>query len=339
MTDVSLTPTEMARRDALRLSKPLAYKKVLRYPEMLAAGRSIAQMQVQARTACNMLCTHCFATALKEDGPELSIKEIRYLAEQADDMGLAQITLTGGEPLLWQDLPAILWALMPDRFTIALDTNGWWLGEKARWLKTVGVDKVQVSLDSSDEATHDAFRNKPGSWHRAVEGIREARRVGLRVIASTCITDERVVSDEFDGFVTWMNSAGVDVFANPVRPTGEWKQTGLATQFCLDRVTDMQVEGRGIFQHSTPQGYGMDEGRGGTGCIAVQRQFYVTATGNVHPCPTIPLTLGNIRSEPLETIITRGLDMGYRDRVQGCPGMYCMTGLEPNYEEIRLGEK
>jgi MoaA/NifB/PqqE/SkfB family radical SAM enzyme len=314
---MQLTDAEATRREALRLSKPLVHAKVMRYPALLAQGRSIAQVQLEYSFACNMRCAHCAITTLRDDRPTLTPDDVRMIAEQADALGLAQFTLTGGEPLIFPDLEDVLAALTPERFYIALDTNGYFLADKAAWLKAHGVDKVQVSLDNAYPWRHNRFRGKDGSWERAVEGIGAAKEAGLQVIIATVVTDERLRDPEFDLFLALTRGWGVSVFANLAKPVGEWADREvMATPFALERIAELRAEGHDIFHHTTPS-YGLD-----IGCIAVKRQFAITAHGDVLPCPWIQKVLGNVLAEPLGDILTRAMDAGYRERIEGCPGAF-----------------
>ena len=81
---------------------------------------------------------------------------LKNFTDQADALGLCQLNLSGGEPLLFTPLDKIFEALQPDKFHLSMSSNGHFLTlEKAKELKKMGLDKIKISLDDFDEAKHD----------------------------------------------------------------------------------------------------------------------------------------------------------------------------------------
>ena len=71
-----------------------------------------------------------------------------------------------------KDFDAVVEAINPDKHYVITDTNGWFLDlNRAKHIKSVGVEKVQLSLDSFIESEHDNFRNRPGSYKRVMRAI------------------------------------------------------------------------------------------------------------------------------------------------------------------------
>lgn len=132
---------------------------------------------------CNLLCDHCYIEAAPGPrGPdELSTAEcVRIMDEIAEINPSALLILTGGEPLLRPDLPALAAAARERGFTVVLGTNGVLLTERqAERLHAAGVQGVSLSLDSIDPGRHDAFRRRPGAWQGAVRAAATCRAEGL----------------------------------------------------------------------------------------------------------------------------------------------------------------
>lgn len=300
---------EKSNRNALRQAKPRVHDKVLRFDEKIERGESIAILQFQYDYTCNMACEHCSIRGFqnKRQGRHFTPADVAELARQADEMGLAHIVITGGEPLVFPDFDDIVEAIGPDRFYITSDTNGWLLdAERARHLKEIGVDKIQLSLDSLVEADHDSFRNKRGLHHRALRAIDAAQDAGLHIIVQTVVTKERVRSREFLDFVEFLNGKDVGVFVTYAKPVGAWEGRSdvLVDRADMDYVARIGATHR-VFTHLTPA-YGLD-----LGCIAVKRMVSITKYGDVMPCPYIHCSLGNFFEEPLSTIIERGLSIRF----------------------------
>lgn len=160
-----LSSAEQSSRNALKEKKPRVFEKVSRYAEIVKNGGSIGIVQFQYNYACNFKCTHCsISRMLKPGARSLTPPDVKMIADQADAMGLAHWVITGGEPLVFPDLDEVVAAVGPERFYISCDTNGFLMtDEKARHLEEIGVDKIQMSLDSIRPSDHDAFRKRDSS--------------------------------------------------------------------------------------------------------------------------------------------------------------------------------
>lgn len=305
----TLTASEAQRRGALQAKKPRVYEKILQYADKVKRGESIAIMQFQYDYRCNMACEHCCITKLRRTAGQraLTIPDVRDLSRQADEMGLAHWVITGGEPLAFPDFDELVAAIDPQKFYITSDTNGWLMDEaRAQHLKSIGVDKIQLSLDSLDAADHDEFRHKDGAHAKAVRAIDAAKNAGLQIILSTVVTKQRIRSEEFISFLEFAKGKGIGVYVTYAKPVGDWE----GHFECLVDRSDMaymcELEKKyNVFTHLTPS-YGMD-----LGCIAVKRMISITKYGDVMPCPYIHTSLGNVFEEPLKAIVERGLKIKY----------------------------
>ncbi|MFB0524128.1 MAG: radical SAM/SPASM domain-containing protein, partial [Phycisphaerae bacterium] len=305
-----LKSNEIEKRNLLKKEKPYVYEKVMKFEEKVKNGESIAILQFQYDYRCNFLCQHCDITGLranKERKRFFTIDDVRELSRQADEMGLAHIVITGGEPLIFPDFDDIVEAIDPQKFYITSDTNGWLLDtERAKHLKSIGVDKIQLSLDSLSATEHDEFRRSKGSHKRALRAIDAALNAGLNIIIQTVVSKQRVRSKEFIDFVEFLNGKGVGVFVTYAKPVGSWEGNFdvLVDRDDMDYMRELEKK-YNVFTHLTP-GYGLD-----LGCIAVKRMVSVTKYGDVMPCPYIHTSLGNFFEEPLKDIIERGMKIKY----------------------------
>lgn len=300
-----LTHKEIEKRSKLQKEKPLVYNKVIQYDNKLNAGESIAIIQFQYDYTCNFNCRHCSISDFrkKSGGRSFEISDVKRLSYEADNMGLGHIDLTGGEPLAFKDLGNVIDAIDPNKFYLQVDTNGWLMNHKnAAWLKSVGVDKIQLSIDSLDETSHDDFRKKTGSHKHCLNAIYAIKDAGLNLQIATVLTHERLRSDEFIKFLEWAKK--IDVAVSVVFPklVGEWVgRTDIA--ITTDDVKYFHELGKkyNTYDHLTPK-YGQD-----IGCLAVKGIMSITKWGDVMPCPWMYFSIGNFFNEPLSDIIKRGL--------------------------------
>ena len=309
MSNQGLCLEENNRRNELKKEKPYVYEKILKFDEKIKRGESIAIIQFQYNYTCNFRCEHCSVKGFqgKKNARILKISDIENLFQQADEMGLARVTITGGEPLVFKDLDELVAAIDPQKFYINCDTNGWLLSrKKARHLKNIGVDRIQLSIDSLDADEHDRFRNSKGAFSRALKAIDATSEAGLGIFVQTVVTKQRLYSDEFIKFVEFFNAKGIGVFVTYAKPVGAWEGNfdALVNRDDMDYVRKLEKR-YNLFTHLTP-GYGLN-----MGCIAVKGMFSVTQYGDVLPCPYIHTSIGNVFHEPLKKIIQRGFDIKY----------------------------
>jgi len=302
-----IKPEEVKRRNSLRGEKPYVYEKMIRLTDKYNRGESIAIIQFQYNYACNLRCKHCSVKRFqgKQNKRSFTMDDVQNLSRQADELGLARFVITGGEPLIFRDIDELIEAIDPQKFYISCDTNGWFLTEeKASHLKSIGVDRVQLSIDSLNAEEHDAFRGRDGSHKRAMDAVDAALGAGLGIFIQTVVTKQRLYTDEFIEFVEHFNAKGVGVFVSYAKPVGAWE----GHFDCLVDKKDMRYFERlekkyKLFTHLTPA-YGLN-----MGCIAVKGMISVTQYGDVLPCPYMHISLGNVFEEPLKDIIQRGLDI------------------------------
>jgi heme b synthase len=140
--------------------------------------------------SCNLDCVHCRAAASR--GPyegELTREEIFRILEEITEVGHPVIILTGGEPLLREDLIDIAKRANELGLKPVLATNGTLLTEElALELKNAGIARVSISLDGADAKAHDSFRKMPGAFEGALRGIEVLKKVGLPFQINTTIT-------------------------------------------------------------------------------------------------------------------------------------------------------
>lgn len=146
------------------------------------AGERRPVVVLNLTRACNLRCVHCYATATP--GPaadELGPDELRAVIADLADYGVPALLLSGGEPLMRDDLEAVAAFAVEKGLRVAVSTNGTLIdAERARRLAGAGVVYVGVSLDGIGE-TNDRFRGVEGAYERALAGVEAARAAGLRV--------------------------------------------------------------------------------------------------------------------------------------------------------------
>jgi heme b synthase len=138
----------------------------------------------ESTAGCNLRCSHCRRITLS-DGllpDDLSTEEAEFMIDQLAAEGRLILVLSGGEPLLRPDILSLARRATDAGLIVALATNGTLVDvDMAARIKGSGVERVSVSLDGVDAATHDAFRRLSGSFAAALDGVAALRKAGVPV--------------------------------------------------------------------------------------------------------------------------------------------------------------
>ena len=147
-------------------------------------GRTINYLRVSLTDACNLRCVYCMPEhmSFRPGNALLQDDELLTLINLFAELGFEKIRFTGGEPTLRRNLVKLIRTVagMPGVKSVGLTTNGILLDYLARPLRDAGLDRVNVSLDTLDEAR---FRQitRWGNLRDVLAGIEAAERAGLRV--------------------------------------------------------------------------------------------------------------------------------------------------------------
>ena len=163
-------------------------------------GRRITYLRVSVIDKCNLRCLYCMPNGYvsKSRVSELLTNdELVELSTIFAELGVTKLRLTGGEPLLRPGLVEMVGRLsrIPGLTQLAMSTNGVLLARHARALKAAGLQRVNVSLDT---LSRERFAQITGvdQWHAVVEGIVEAKRVGLGPVKVNAVLMKGVNDDE-----------------------------------------------------------------------------------------------------------------------------------------------
>lgn len=140
---------------------------------------------------CNLLCAHCGVRGGETSYQELSLDEFAKALQSLLRLGVSQITLSGGEPLVRKDLPKILAVLKICGLTVGLVSNGHHLARYAQnW--EYAPDSLSLSLDGLEQ-THNALRLHPDSYRLVLESLEVAHQLGPKIVnINTCVTPQNL---------------------------------------------------------------------------------------------------------------------------------------------------
>lgn len=262
--------------------------------------RAPISMYVAVTGKCGYHCRHCSAAGLTQSC-EWKTQELKKLFAGLQDMGTAIIGLTGGEPLLRDDLCELISGI-DERSATYLFTSGQGLTlERAHDLKRAGLFAVGISLDGAAPAEMDEMRGVEGAFAAALSAIRNCLAAGLYTMAQTVAVPGKLRTGVLLDIVRLSSSLGIhEVRVLEPMPTG--RLTGGAPSEILsveEREALKAFHGRmnrirgypkiSVFAHT--------EDHSRYGCGAGTQHSYIDASGNLHPCDFVPLAFGNVRHE------------------------------------------
>lgn len=271
---------------------------------------------------CNLACSHCYLDADFRSGEkvdELSTDECLTILDQIAAVNPnALLILTGGEPLLRADLYRIVREATERGFMVVVGTNGTALTESnVAKLHAAGVRGFSLSLHSLDPGAHDRFVQVPGSWERAVTGLRRLTASGMESVLQMSVAGWN--AHELEAMAAFAVDEGAKVFnvyflvctgrgqgMTDIRPE-EYEKT-LARLYSLQQQYQDRLL---IGAKCTPQYkrivYSNDPNSPHLktylhGCPAATHYAQITPRGQLTPCPYMPIPVGNLLETSFETI-------------------------------------
>lgn len=282
---------------------------------------------VETTRRCNLKCVHCRARAHScVASAELTTERILALFDEIALVAKPIIILTGGEPLLREDIFELAAYGAARGLRMVMAPNGTLLDAKiAAKLKHSGVQRISISLDSAQAAKHDAFRGVTGAFARTLEGIAAAKAAGLPFQINSTITRRNLAEiDVLYRLALDLGAAAFHVFLLvPVGRGQALAEEGLTPaeyEQTLNRLYDMQRQSaieikptcapqyyRILRQRAQADGLAVDFATFGPaamtrGCLAGTGFCFVSATGKVQPCGFLELTCGDILHQPFHEI-------------------------------------
>ena len=122
---------------------------------------------------------------------QMSVEEIQRLLRIAREFEIRSVKFTGGEPLIRLDMEDIIDRAVRQIPDVSMTTNGSMLGKRAEGLRSAGLKRVNVSIDSLDPAAFQKIRKGPLA--PVLRGIEEALRVGLKPVKLNMVVFKQTV--------------------------------------------------------------------------------------------------------------------------------------------------
>ncbi len=275
---------------------------------------------------CNLKCSHCYINAKEAKmTDELSTDAAKMLIHQITEVSRPLLILSGGEPMLREDIYEIIRYGADHGLNMGMGSNGMLIDDEvALKLKEAGMGTVAISLDSSVPERHDEFRGIKGCWDCAIRAIKALKKAGIQTQINCTVTQQNY--DEVDDIMSLAESLGVDNFhLFFLVPTGRGTDLeDITPQMYEEMIKNTLVKTTkyrlNVKPSCVPQfmrvakDQGIDMSRWVRGCMAGLYYCRIYPSGEVTPCPYMPVSLGNIREKSFKDIwFNSEVFMAFRD--------------------------
>ncbi len=263
---------------------------------------------------CNLKCSHCYINAATEElQNELTTEEGKQLIDQISKVSRPLLILSGGEPMLREDIYELIRYGTSQGLRMGLGSNGSLIDDAvAKRLKTAGIKTVSISLDSSVPEKHDEFRGVKGSWVNATNAITALKQNNILVQVNTTVTLQN--HTEIEDIMSQIEQLGVENFhlfflvptgrgakLNDISPTSY--EDLIKSTFAKTRRHKLNVRPSCAPQFMRiAKNMGLDMRQWVRGCLAGLYYCRIYPNGDVTPCPYLPIKLGNIREASFSEI-------------------------------------
>ena len=278
------------------------------------SGRAPRIISWNITLRCPLKCAHCYVDAGEGEAEGvLTTEESFGVIDQIRSTGKPVVVLSGGEPLLRQDIFAIARYGTEQGLRMVMGTSGYLLDlAMAKKLHEAGIRAVAISIDSADPSVHDSFRGTDGVWERAVHAISfcHEEKMGVQINMSVMQSALRDVEEVIE-VGTALGVRDYQLFfpvltgrARLIEPRSAREYENLIRQILL-RYQDSDLHIRPTcapqFRRIADE-LGIANPAWGRGCLAGISYCRIFANGDVTPCPYLPVSAGNVRTTPFSEI-------------------------------------
>lgn len=183
-------------------------------------NRRVNSIRLVVTTRCNYKCIFCHREGLSGSrrNEVLEPEDYGFLAKVARRLGIVDFKITGGEPLVREDIVEIIAEIKKSIENISLTTNGYFLVDLASGLANAGLERVNVSLHSLKDDVYRVITGTRFSVKRVLEGIDSAIENGIKVKLNFLVM--KLNLDEFDNIVDFASRKGLDINVIELIPLG-----------------------------------------------------------------------------------------------------------------------
>ena len=148
----------------------------------MALTSKVTRLRIKVTNKCNYRCFFCHREGTYENDDKLTVKDIEFIAKVCTKLGITKFKITGGEPLLRQDIVDIIYAIRKHtNDDISMSTNGYYLDTYYRDLKRAGLDRIDISIHSLSRTTYKLITGV-NALDRVLRSLKLVSETGFRQV-------------------------------------------------------------------------------------------------------------------------------------------------------------
>ena len=261
-------------------------------------GRKIEYLRMSVTDACNLRCVYCSPEVADGECPckwTMSADEFVEIAETAAQLGIKKLRITGGEPLVRNDIVELTRRLsrIQGIEDLSMTTNATLLAPIADKLYDAGIRRINISLDTLNPEKY-AQITRGGRLSDALEGIRAALEVGMNPVKLNTVLIGGFNDDEIEDLVELTKQYPIELRFIELMPIGDTKQFDKSAYIpgstVLERLPQLEVANSEV--HSVARLYRLPQAKGTVGLISPLSNHFcnecnrlrLTADGCLKPC-------------------------------------------------------
>lgn len=288
--------------------------------------------------ACNQDCLFCLNEWRgKKSGKLLTLNERKRALERLREEGVEFLTISGGEPLVDKDFPAVAEYASQIGFQVMVQTNGQLLNDKLLMQLHGKVKIFEISLEGMGEVHNSMVQRK--FFEKAVEKIRLAQKHGFMVFTNFTIT--KLNAPFVVDYVRFLEQLGVPV-ANFTKLylNGRAKEQRSKLELSeseyeafLRKISDLQKTTNILLNIQSGFSEELLEKAGisASSCGAGVSEVALNPDGSIKPCPSWPKSYGNILNDSLQEAVQAAAE------IRGCSSCSgCLVNDIVQFEEIKI---
>lgn len=285
-------------------------------------NRDISYLRLSVTDLCNLRCKYCMPSegVKKLDHEDiLSVDEIEDVVRASVACGIRKVRVTGGEPLVRKGIIEICNRISHIKGIeeLCMTTNGLLLNKYAKDLKLAGVDRINISMDTFDEAKYYEM-TRGGNLNHVLQGIEYAKEVGFENLKINVVLIGKYNEEEIINFIRYTENNPVQVRFIELMPMGQCKDWDssvfLSAKTVLDKVENLKP----VHTEGVATIYQLPGARGSVGLIQPMSNHFcptcnrirITADGKLKTClhSSEEVMLKGVEKNLLEDVIRKAIE-------------------------------
>ena len=289
-------------------------------------GRRVDYVRLSVTDRCDFRCVYCMTEDMQflPRQQVLTLEEIYSVGRAFTELGVTKLRLTGGEPLVRNNVMSLIQALgrLPGLQELLLTTNGAQLGKLAAPLRDAGVNRINISIDSLDSERFKRI-TRAGRLDKVLSGIEAARKVGFDRIRLNAVIMKGYNEDEILALTDYAVNHDIDIAFIEEMPLGQASDHAREDTVCSNDWVRERIESRYTLVNSAattagPSKYFQIPGqKSRIGFISPMSHNFCADCNRVRVTVEgrLLLCLGNEHSADLRSVLRQGSDAAIQDEL------------------------